>query len=160
MLFALFVANVRSFCRRCSELLPSVFGNGGGRCSETLVVDVRKWWWTMFGVGGLLMPWASLPHAMSKYSSWHEQYLLMPWGDHLFRTTATTLSEQRQPPFPNNGNHPFRTTATPFPNEDQKGLKTRMLIRKGRSMECGKIQNNGGNAIFFWKRGYMWYLTK
>ncbi|MBQ8045824.1 MAG: hypothetical protein IJ269_05675, partial [Bacteroidales bacterium] len=43
-LFALFVANIRSFCRRCSELLPSVFVNGGGRCSETLVVDVRKWW--------------------------------------------------------------------------------------------------------------------
>jgi len=37
-------------------LLPTVFGNGGCRCSEVVVVDVRKTWWSMFGNGGALMP--------------------------------------------------------------------------------------------------------
>ncbi|MBR7168503.1 MAG: hypothetical protein IKD33_06800 [Bacteroidales bacterium] len=36
--------SLRSVYSRRSKYLPSAFEKGGERCSETLVVDVRKWW--------------------------------------------------------------------------------------------------------------------
>jgi hypothetical protein len=89
--------DVRSICRRPSE---------------KVVNDVRKPWWSMFGSGGercskevvrkchlqgSQMPSARVANAIREGCKWHLQ---------------PTISEQRQPPFSNNGNHYISTMAT------------------------------------------------
>ncbi|MBQ5819588.1 MAG: hypothetical protein IIW32_07010 [Bacteroides sp.] len=55
MVFAVAILRVRKWW------LP-LFGSGGGRRSETLVVDVRKWW---------------CAYAMRTICSWHKEVSLM-----------------------------------------------------------------------------------
>ncbi|MBQ8045492.1 MAG: hypothetical protein IJ269_03970 [Bacteroidales bacterium] len=107
---------------QCSSNPPAGYCRGAGglrsscrRPSKRVVNDVRKPWWSMFGSGGercskevvrkCHLQWSQMPYAMVANAicddcKWHLQ---------------PTISEQRQPPFPNNGNHHISTTATtPF----------------------------------------------
>jgi hypothetical protein len=67
----------------------SMFGSGGERCSEEVVRKCHLRW--------LQMPSAMVANAICDVCKWH---------------LSTTCAEQRQPPFPNNGNHHISTTAT------------------------------------------------
>ena len=104
---------------RTSMGLPSWFGQSIVHLcitylppSERVVADVLKHWWSTFGSGGercseevvrkchlrwLQMPSAMVANAICDVCKWH---------------LSTTCAEQRQPPFPNNGNHHISTTAT------------------------------------------------
>lgn len=104
--------------------------------SASMDADVLKGWMPTCWKGGerrskrvvckcheriFLMPWGDTAHGMSNASSWHEE---------------TTISEHRQPGFPNVVNQVFRTTSTRFSEQRQppfwygsnKRLKKQLLV--------------------------------
>ena len=105
-----------------------MFGNPGGRRSEVVVLDVRKRW---------------CANAICKGCKCHLRGLQMAFATHHFRTTATTLFEQRQPPHQHNGNHPFRTTLLDMGGGD---LPQRA---NGRGESHSPHKNDSNNALGF-----------
>ena len=79
-----------------------MFENPGVRCSEVVVNDVRKRWCANAICDGCKchLQWSKMPSAMFANGICQPP---APNNDNpLSRTTATTTSAQRQPPFPNN----------------------------------------------------------
>ena len=120
-----------------------MFGNPGGRCSEVVVNDVRKRWCAnaickgrKCHLRGLQMPSARVANAICEGCKWHLQ---------------PTISEQRQPPFSNNGNHHISTTATTLSEQRIWDMGGGDLPQRanGRGESHSPHKNDSNNAFGF-----------
>ena len=86
------------------------FGSGGCPCAIIVVGAGGKGWLTACCNGGPQMASATIANAICKGRKCHFHILQMAFANHLRRTTATTLFEQRPPPLRHTGNHLFRSS--------------------------------------------------